>query len=564
MPTYKIRAPNGKTYQIDGPDGASDEQIRAGVLRQHPDAGGRTTLSAKASGNAKAAPSTQRKPTNFWQGAAEEAVRVSNNMATYMDTLNPIQRAANALGLSPTGRQMQARANNAFARSPNQGSEAGKFVGAMGMTLPFAAVRSPVLGGALSGAVLAEDPEDLGSVAQSAATGAAGGKAGDLLGRGLSRIASPVVNSIVQRLQARGIPLTPGQIAGAGSSGIGNAFKRMEDKAMSIPGLGDVISNARRRGFEAFNRSAADEALAPIGKALPKDIAPGHQAVAYVGDTLGKSYDDLLPRMNATADQQFGQDLMQIARDADTLIEARGRQFANILKSDVAPHIDPQTHAVTGDGLKAIESRLGERIRNYGSSSDPDARDMADLLRAVQAASRNLAARHNPAEAAELANINKGWAVLTRIEQAANSAKEGMFSPAQLQTATRVADKTVRKRASARGTALMQDFAEDARGVLPSEYPDSGTAGRTLFALLAGGGGASAMGVPGAAPVTGAALGAGLTAAMPYTKAGQKAATWALTGRQGPTAKAVAKLLEDFTPALTLGGAVGAAQAGGQ
>lgn len=38
--TYQIKAPNGRTYRIDGPDGASDEQIRAEVMRQHPDAGG--------------------------------------------------------------------------------------------------------------------------------------------------------------------------------------------------------------------------------------------------------------------------------------------------------------------------------------------------------------------------------------------------------------------------------------------------------------------------------------------------------------------------------------------
>lgn len=39
MPTYAIQAPDGQTYQIDGPAGASDDQVRAQVLRQHPTAG---------------------------------------------------------------------------------------------------------------------------------------------------------------------------------------------------------------------------------------------------------------------------------------------------------------------------------------------------------------------------------------------------------------------------------------------------------------------------------------------------------------------------------------------
>lgn len=40
MATYSIKAPNGKTYQIDGPDGASQASIQSEVLRQFPEAAG--------------------------------------------------------------------------------------------------------------------------------------------------------------------------------------------------------------------------------------------------------------------------------------------------------------------------------------------------------------------------------------------------------------------------------------------------------------------------------------------------------------------------------------------
>ena len=39
MPLYSIQAPNGKTYQIEGPDGASQDEVISEVLRQNPDAG---------------------------------------------------------------------------------------------------------------------------------------------------------------------------------------------------------------------------------------------------------------------------------------------------------------------------------------------------------------------------------------------------------------------------------------------------------------------------------------------------------------------------------------------
>lgn len=43
MPTYSITAPNGKTYRISGPDGASQEDVQAAVIAQHPDAMGETS-----------------------------------------------------------------------------------------------------------------------------------------------------------------------------------------------------------------------------------------------------------------------------------------------------------------------------------------------------------------------------------------------------------------------------------------------------------------------------------------------------------------------------------------
>lgn len=39
MTTYTIVAPDGKTYDVTGPAGASDDEVRAEVLRQHPSAG---------------------------------------------------------------------------------------------------------------------------------------------------------------------------------------------------------------------------------------------------------------------------------------------------------------------------------------------------------------------------------------------------------------------------------------------------------------------------------------------------------------------------------------------
>jgi len=48
MPTYEMRAPNGRTYRITGPAGATDAQVKAKILEQYPESGVRPKTSRTA------------------------------------------------------------------------------------------------------------------------------------------------------------------------------------------------------------------------------------------------------------------------------------------------------------------------------------------------------------------------------------------------------------------------------------------------------------------------------------------------------------------------------------
>jgi len=97
--------------------------------------------------------------------------------------------------------------------------------------------------------------------------------------------------------------------------------------------------------------------------------------------------------------------------------------------------------------------------------------------------------RNNPQYAGELRDINKAWAGFKRVERAASmgGAKEGVFTPSQLASAVKALDSSGGKRATARGQAMMQDIARKGEETIGSKYPDSGTAGRILTAMGAGG-----------------------------------------------------------------------------
>jgi len=396
------------------------------------------------------------------------------------------------------------------------------------------AANGAIFGG-ISGAGNAEPGDRLSGGAMGAAIGAAGGPVANYFARGVANVISPTVAPIIARLQAEGIPLTPGQIAGAAGGAIGKGIRSAEEMATSIPGLGAVIKGAQTRGVVAMNRAGINKALDPIGESLPKEVPIGPVGVKYAGDKLSQAYETVLPKLAAKADDQFMTDMAGVAERMDTMIGPRAEQFGKIVDSDVRRFFKDDG-TINGQGLKSVESRLGERIRSFMSSQDADQRDMGIALRGVQEAVRDLAARQNPSQAATLRSINDGWANLTRIETAQAKGTDSGFSPGNLRQAVKEGDKTVRKRGFARGDALMQQFADDAYNVIPNKTPDSGSAGRGLLGLLLTG--QLTLGPKGVA-----AAGA---AAAPYTKTGGKFAEWLMTGRQGPAAKSVANAFRKF------------------
>jgi heme oxygenase len=119
--------------------------------------------------------------------------------------------------------------------------------------------------------------------------------------------------------------------------------------------------------------------------------------------------------------------------------------------------------------------------------------------------------RQNPTEAPALQAINESYAKFLRLENAAAriGAKEGVFSPAQMNSAVKQMSSG---RDFARGDALMQDLATQGQKVLGSTVPDSGTPFRLANALALGGG---YMVDPSIAAGT-------LAASAAYTPAGQK------------------------------------------
>jgi hypothetical protein len=340
----------------------------------------------------------------------------------------------------------------------------------------------------------------------------------NMLTRPAAAMVSPTVDPGVRALMAEGVTPTTGQILGGG-------YKRFEEGLTSIPVIGDYIKSAQTRAVEGLNRAAINRSLTPIGETLPSDMI-GRDAVQFAKDKLSEKYDNLLPKLTVQADPTWmGQigSLKQMVQNAAMKDETKN--FINKTIDDNVLNRFQGQNAITGETLKNIQTNLNNDISRFGKSTAPDDILVSQALKEVRSNLLDLIRRSNPQNAAELKAIDTGYANFKRVEKAAGliGAEEGIFSPAQLQSAVKASDRSKDKSQFATGQALMQDLSETGKTVLGNKLPDSGTPYRSLAALIASGGAAGA-----GYPVIAGGLLAGPAL---YSAPGQRLAAAALTAR---------------------------------
>lgn len=351
------------------------------------------------------------------------------------------------------------------------------------------AIGADIAIGASYGAGSDRDGKRLEGAGQGAILAPLAGQIGRSTVSALGKTLSPVADASVRRLMDDGVTLTPGQVAGARGGVLGRFVKGMEDRATSVPLVGDAINGARRRGLEQWNVSAVNRTLQPIGVKVPKDVAAGHDAIEFAETAISNQIENSLSGINAQADAAFNVGAVKVARMADRLPQVQKEAFKTILDTELQPFLSAQS--MNGAQLQAVKQTLDGHITNFATRGSPSDRLLVPVLEEARDQFLALASRSSPQAMKEFKKANEAFARLVRVQAAAKqNVKDGLFTPNQLATAVRQSDRSSRKRMTAKGKALMQDFAADGQNVLPSGIPDSGTAGRLA--------GLGAMAAPGA------------------------------------------------------------------
>ena len=576
MPKYRITSPDGRTFEVTAPEGATQDEVLAYAQQNYGQAqsaplqeqGADPQLAAAAanidvSGLGRGLRGIMDVPQATTQMALSLPKSVQEGLKSlgrYGGVIPGLGGVAAAAQLLPD--QSAKDYTNQLAQQEQAYSAARKAAGQEGVdwarlggnmlaSLPASLVLpsggAGLLGktgaGMVQGGVLGtSQPVYNGDniAAEKAKQAGIGAAVGGLLSpvvAAAGRVISPKVSAAVKGLLGEGITPTPGQI-------LGGIPARMEEKLTSIPFTGELIRSGQQRAANDLNRAAIDRSLAPIGESLPKGLL-GRDAISYAGNRLSQAYDDVLNKVGAVpVDQQFGQSLTSLSGLTKNLPKDIGEQFDRILKNEIVDRVDANG-IMTSEGLKAAESNLGQVAKAYLRNADYDKRQLGSAILEAQSSLRQMLERQAPQYAAELKAVNAGWANLLRPQQAAASlgAEDGIFSAAQLQNAVKALDPSKNKRAFARGDALMQDLSDPAKSVLGSKVPDSGTAGRLMSA----------------GPIGLLSALATSPLGLIYSPMGQRAVAGLLTQRPA-IAQPIAGLLEQSAPTIGAAGAISAPQ----
>jgi len=362
----------------------------------------------------------------------------------------------------------------------------------------------------------ADDYEDnfLSIKAKDAALGGTLGVGAKVLTKAVGGLVTPTKEA--QVLLDKGVGLTPGQAAGAGSK-----MGRFEEWMSS--GLGGVAINpARKRAIEDANIAAA-KAVSDLVDKNVKLGRPPTEAVATARDTISKTYDAALEGIKVpAADTRAGisQFVSKVSQENPMMEPKELKTMSRFLDTRL---LELQRRGITeidGKMAKQLDSEIGQHIRDLGSSTDMAAKTAIGGWRDLQQQFRDTMAHYqpDPDKTVALSSANAAYRQLLAIEKARPKGSE-TFTPRQL--------RATLERMGIKGTELNR-VSEAMEKTLPNTVPNSGTAERLIMnalpaVLMGGGAGASNMGYD--------TVGAGLMAAGAL---GSRAGSRAVMGATAP------------------------------
>jgi len=534
MPTYVVTGPDGREYEIEAPDGATEADVLTYAQQnyQAADAPQSPKPPAKTAAELTGITDEQLDPTTGMGFGAKFLAGMGKSVSDSGQGLKQLGYMAAdqipGVDLSQQRDQIQSEIDTAKVRDrPLMDTGAGLAGNIAGYGLQIAGPGMAASGTRLAGAVLpttfrgaaaqgaalgtlqpvASDENRLANAGMGAAAGIGGKAAGNALGALGNRAANsidPVKRAAARAAQRAGIPLHAAQVSDSIPA------KTAASMGKYLPFSGAAAAGQRQQ--TAFNR-AVGRTFGEDKEQLTDDV------IQSARQKIGAEFNAIYARNDVPIDPNTVRRLVALENSLSrrlTTDESKvlGAQLDDILQEAAG------TGAMTGQKYQALRTQImkAESPDRIGSAVKELRRELDDI--AAQAV--------GPQDAAMLKKIRGQWAnlkttegMLKQVAGAGGDVKPSAIWPA------------IRKGS----TKEMRDLGRLGQVLLKDPIPDSGTAGRNLLVGLMTGGGVAG-GAGAIAPMVGGTL-AGATVGRIANS--NKLAEFMLRSNAGATRKIAGK-----------------------
>ena len=400
--------------------------------------------------------------------------------------------------------------------------------------------------GAMAPVALGEDEDYWKNKALQVGIGTMLGGAFPVLGAGISRVIAPKGTPDVNLLNAEKIRTTVGQT-------LGGTAKALEDKLTSIPLVGDAINAARKGGIDDMNLAVYNRVLSNIGEKFPKAVEIGHDALKYIHDKASSAYENVFNKGMLEANPEIGPSYVDRLAGIRNMVAELPKEYQSAYDRAMKGFFDraeKNTGNIGGEALTDAMRHLRTQIEKLNNKNDGFFPDVRNALKEANSTILDTLEKQNPKMAESLSAARNAWhdyAILRDAAASPGARADGVITPNQLlnsvaSTAKKLSGQAAGKGQISEGTARMQDLAAAAQRVLPSKYPDSGTAGR-LATMGIGATGLGAVFAP-------KALAAGALAAAPYLPGGRQVVNALISPARSQYTAPIAGALTQTAPLL--------------
>lgn len=508
MAQYTVQAPDGRTITLEGPAGASQEEVirQAQLLMQ-----GGQGMVANPAETFISTPTTSAEIPTFDTGlrarleasrpAPKEEPSILESRAKSLAkglALDPIAAVAQMVGDEGTRKRIAEQEQQFQQERTAAGREGFDWFRLVGN---IASTVAPGVGAAK--AAQAAGVTKLGGrvIGEKTATGVAAGAGSQVflpvlqtpeeadndsfalaklrdigfsgaVGGVVSKIGSALVPELKQGVREQleqGVRVSPGQAYGGVP---GWVFRQMESF-----GFGPSEQTIRN----SFTKVAADTALKPIGETVPENLTTGREITKWVTDRLSKYYDDAFDQLGKVApDATFANDIQTVlTQNLQGMSPKAQKIFSDEVQANIInrykgepvktykgiPVTPTEPPTMSGESLKSINKYLKGRLENLRNKTGKDNDDLKNAFEDLQNAFRAYTSRIDTTGLIQKAD--ESWANLYRIADAASSAQalktQGSFGPMQLAEA---ANRQASMLQAGTGQGPMTEFARQALDVL--------------------------------------------------------------------------------------------------